>query len=899
MARQGRGRRGVLVTPGQRGTTRRHKPAALSWIIAILIIPLRRKRLGSPQGGVDASIRCPPRAGSDPAGAARRSATQPSSVRVLRSPLPRRRPRPPSAAAPLAAAAALCVFAGLAGAQALPPVRAKPAPEPPKELAGSDVAPPLVTLTADDVVSQIGGVTQASGKVELTRLDMDLHADLLTYDRLSDTAHAQGNVRINRGLDWFSADRVDLELTRSAGTLLGTEYELGARKAGGHAQRIELIDRDRSTAYVASYTSCSRDGPDEPDWIITGDQIDIDSATNEGRATHATLRFLGVPILAAPSLTFPVTAERKSGWLPPTGDLSNRGGFAVSVPYYWNIAPNLDATVSPGYSTKRGALLTGELRYLEPNDLGQLTGYLLPSDTDADNRTRGAFEWAHEGSRSDWLTYSARMQRVSDAQYWKDFPSQMPALTQRMLPTDLSGTRRFLPFGDAGEIDTYARVQRFQTLQDPLEADASALITVPYQRSPQLGLRGNVTLKDQVRFDFEAEANRFDLSNPAQEDDYIDYLRGLQSAKGVALKDQTALDNRVGGARAHVIGSISRSFSSDWGRFEPRLTMHGVSYRSDIDASGNRVDTTQWIPTFSADSAFSFERQARLFGRDLVQTLEPRFLYVLTPYHDQNKLPLYDTAPKDFNEVSIFSDNQFTGNDRISDENQLTAGVSTRYNDAANGRELLRLGVAQKFLFSDQRLTTDNYNVENPQPESQRLSHLLLYGSSSAMEHWSFDGIVEEDPSAHTGWTQRAVVSARYHPGPFKTVSLTYRYARDSSKQYEVGGQWPVYRREPRPSGCGGTLYAVGRVDYSVSDNRATYAIGGFEYDAGCWIGRLMVERTSTSRQESTTHLVLQLELNGLSTLGTGSLKVLKDNVPGYQPLRNDPGASAVTTTTP
>ena len=827
-------------------------------------------------------------------------------------PLSRRRPRPPSALAPLAAAAALCVFAGLAQAQSLPPVRVRPLPEPPKQQPGSDVAPPVVTLTADDVVSQVGGVTQASGKVEVTRLDLDLHADLLTYDRLSDTTHAQGNVRIDRGLDWFSADRVDLELTRSAGTLIGTEYELGARKAGGHAQRIELIDRNHSTAYQANYTSCARDGPDEPDWIITGDQIDIDTATNEGRATHAVLRFLGVPILAAPSLTFPVTAERKSGWLPPTGDLSNRSGVAVSVPYYWNIAPNLDATISPGYSTRRGVALTGELRYLQPSDLGQATGWLLPSDLDDHNKTRGAFEWAHEGTRSDWLTYSARVQRVSDATYWKDFPSQLPSLTQRMLPTDLSGTRRFLPFGDAGEIDTYGRVQRFQTLQDPSEADPSALIAVPYQRSPQVGLRGNVTLKDQVRFDFEAEANRFDLSNHAQESNYIDVLRGGEAANGVSSDNLTALDRRVGGTRAHVIGTISRNFSSDWGRIEPRLSIHGATYRSDADASGNRVDLTRVIPTFSTDSAFTFERQAELFGRELVQTLEPRLLYVLTPFHDQWKLPVYDTAPKDFNEVSIFSDNQFTGNDRISDENQLTAGVSTRFNDAVNGRELLRLGVAQKVLFHDQQLTFDNFDhaycalpeAQRPaggtcQPESQHLSHLLLYGSSSAMEHWSFDGIVEEDPSAHTGWTQRAVVSARYHPGPFKTLSLTYRYARESSKQYEVGGQWPVYHRDPQPSGCGGTLYMVGRADYSVSDNRATYAIGGFEYDAGCWIGRLMVERTSTGRQQSTTHLVLQLELNGLSTLGTGSLKVLKDNVPGYQPLRNDPGASAVTTTTP
>ena len=856
-------------------------------------------------------MRCPPRgAGCAPAQGV--PPTPDPADRVLRSSSSRRHRRPPSALAPLAVAAALCAFAAGVSGQTLPRVRATPPPEPPKEALGADVAPPVVTLTADDVLSHVGGVTQASGKVEVKRLDTDLFADLLTYDRLSDTAHGQGHVRIVRGLDWFSADRVDLDLARNAGTLVGTEYELGARQAGGHAGRIELRDRNHSTAYDANYTSCTRDGPDEPDWIISGSQIDIDTTNNEGKATHAVLRFLGVPILYAPSLTFPVTAERKSGWLPPTGDLSNRSGFTLSAPYYWNIAPNVDATLTPGYSTKRGAELAGELRYLEPNDLGQVTTYVLPDDAASNDKARGAFEWAHEGSRGDWLTYSARAQRVSDQSYWKDFPNQMPAATQRLLPTDLSGTRRFLPFGEAGEIDAYARVQRFQTLQDPGETDPAALIQVPYQRSPQLGVRGNVTLKEQLRFDFEAEGDRFDLSDEGLENSYggIANCAIYNGIAGVTPSQDPAtcraylsrpnsgysyapLDSRVGGVRAHLIGSVSRNFSSDWGRFEPRLTLHGVSYRTDADANGNRIDATRWIPTFSADSAFSFERQARLFGRDLVQTLEPRFLYVLTPYHDQSTLPLYDTAAKDFNEVSIYSENQFTGQDRINDSNQLTAGVTTRFNDSGNGRELLRLGIAQKLLFKDQQTTTDG------PVDSHKLSHLLLYGSSSAMEHWSFDGIVEEDSSSHEGWTQRAVVSARYHPGPFKTMSLTYRYARDSSKQWEVGGQWPVFRRAPRPSGCGGTLYAVGRADYSVDDHRATYAIGGFEYDAGCWIGRVMVERTSTGRNEGTTHLVLQLELNGLSTLGTGSLKVLKDNVPGYQPLRNDPGAAAVTTNSP
>ena len=362
-------------------------------------------------------------------------------------------------------AAALVVFGAAASAQDLPRVAPPSPPTPPRELAGA-VAPPQITLTADNVVSHIGGMAQASGNVELKRLDVDMRADQLTYDQLTDTAHAQGNVRINRGLDWFSADRLDLELTRSAGTLTGAEFELGARKAGGHAQRIELIDRDHMTAYGADYSSCPRDTPRRPDWILNGERIDIDTSTNEGKATHAVLRFLGVPILAAPSLTFPVTADRKSGWLPPTADFSSRNGMSFGVPYYWNIAPNFDATTTPEIVTKRGVELTGEVRYLEPGDLGQVTGMTLPGDRVA-GIARGSLEWAHEGRRGDWLTYSARVQRVSDDEFWKDFPNQMPALTQRLLPTDLSGTRRFLPFGASGEIDTYARLQRFQTLQDP------------------------------------------------------------------------------------------------------------------------------------------------------------------------------------------------------------------------------------------------------------------------------------------------------------------------------------------------------------------------------------------------------------------------------------------------
>jgi LPS-assembly protein len=779
-------------------------------------------------------------------------------------------------------AAALVVAAWGAAAQPLPPYRKPTPPAPP--VSAPEGPPPQVTLTADDVVTHIGGVAQARGHVELQRLDVDLFTDYLEYDQLADTAHAQGNVRINRALDWFTADRLDLEVQQSAGTMINAHYGLGRLSAGGEASRIELVDRYRATAFNADYTSCPRDEGRRPDWVLSGSRIDIDMENNEGRAKGAVLHFLGVPILAAPSMTFPVTSDRKSGWLPPTSDFSNSSGFTIGVPYYWNFAPNIDATFTPAILTKRGAALATEIRYLQPSDLGQTTLVALPNDQVA-GYSRGSFQWAHEGARN-LLTYSARVQQVSDDSYWKDFPHQVSSLTQRLLPTDLQGARRF-PFGADSEYDTYARVQRWQSLQEDgttVLQDPSSIILSPYQRTPQVGMRGYSVLGSGLRFDLETEGNRFDLEDQFRDVDDPNHI-----------PNPSLIDNRSGGVRGHLIAAVSHDFLATWGHIEPRLKINGAQYWTDNPMSDGRTSAQRWIPTFSTDSSFTFERDTTLFSREMVQTLEPRLMYVFTPYRRQETLPLYDTAPKDFNEVSIYSDNDFTGVDRVSDLNALTAGATTRFNDAGNGRELLRLGIAQRFLFKDQRITPQNQPVSpentpglppilNPGPPddtsgSRKLSDLLLWGSSSMVRNWNFDGILEFNPSSN--WTQRAVISTRYSPGPFRTLSATFRYVYHASRPVTEGG-------------CGGTLYAVGRVNYSVTDSRANYAVGGFEYDAGCWVGRLIVERTSTGRNEATTHLVLQLELIGLSTLGSGSVRVLKDNIPGYQPLHDESASAQV-----
>jgi len=291
-------------------------------------------------------------------------------------------------------------------------------------------------------------------------------------------------------------------------------------------------------------------------------------------------------------------------------------------------------------------------------------------------------------------------------------------------------------------------------------------------------------------------------------------------------------------------------------------------------------------------------------GRSLRQTLEPRLLYVNTPYRDQTGLPNFDSAGKDFNFESIYTENAFSGVDRVSDAHQLTGGVTTRLLDARTGEEVLRLGLAQRYLFRDQRVTPqpDLVNFDpalSPQgpPLTQQLSDVLLLASTSVIPRWTMDASVQYSPE--NSRVARSILGARYSPGPFRTVNARYRFTRGLSEQFEIGWQWPLNARDrPAPgktlaplaggNTCRGTWYGVGRINYSTQDRRLTDAVVGFEYDAGCWIGRVVAERLSTGRSEATTRLLFQLELVGLSRLGSNPLQVLKDNVPGYRLLRDE-----------
>jgi len=743
---------------------------------------------------------------------------------------------------------------------------------------------------ADNLEGRPDERLRATGSVRLTQGDLVMRADEVTHTAADNTARAVGNVRITRRGDFYNGPELTLKLDTLEGEFIHPTYRFARTGAGGQADLVEFLGNNRLRATHATYSSCTpentADGsPGELAWVLTTSKVTLDIDANEGRAEGAVIRFMDVPILGAPVLTFPLTDARKSGWLPPSFDIDNKSGFELSEPYYWNIAPNQDATFTPTISTRRGVGLDTEYRYLQRHDTGSLHLYTLPQDRVAE-RSRGLLDFKHQGDlnsgNSPTVTnYDLRWRRVSDDDYWKDFPRGLPTQTPRLYDSHANVERQLNTRNwglGASQTTMYASVQTWQTLRDlSPTADADAQIIAPYRREPQLGVRSRSTSENGWSWTMLGEFNRFSHEDPT----------------------------KIAGDRVHAAAQLERSFGNSGISTTPRLSLHAVSYSLDRPLGNGEREASRMVPTFSLDNSATLERPVNYFGQNLIQTLEPRVQYVYTPYQEQSNLPLFDSAPRDFNQYASFAENAFTGVDRISDANKLNLGLSTRLIDPLTGAEAMRLGLVQGVLFSTQRIVPND-----EKPITQKLSDLLLLGSTTVAPHWTLAGTAQFSAQDHRN--ERSVLGVRYSPGAWRTINADYRYTRDSSEQLAVGWQWPIFGKKPplddtmarqavaannalnfdRPgsgdSSCRGTWYSVGRLNYSLRDSRFTDALLGLEYDAGCWIGRIVAERQSVGRDQTSMRFMFQLELVGLSRLGSSPLRALKDNIPGYRLLRED-----------
>jgi LPS-assembly protein len=703
--------------------------------------------------------------------------------------------------------------------------------------------------------------TVIEGHAELRRADLVIKADRLDYDQPTDLARAQGHVRINRAGNVYEGPLVEIKLDAFEGFFNQPRYYFLKNDSHGEASKVDFIDDQRLVIHNATLTTCRRlPGPSwMPDWILRATTLRMDNEADVGTAEGAVLSFKGVPLLPIPALSFPLSDQRKSGFLPPTLELDNVNGAVVSMPYYWNIAPNRDATFTPTLMSKRGVNIGSEFRYLEADYSGRVQFDVMPSDPLRDS-SRWGLTYGHQTTLKNGLTQrltdagvalNLNLNRVSDDNYWRDFTRASSSLTQRLLSNDVNMSWNNGPFASS------ARAVKWQTLQD-----VSAPIAQPYDLT-QLSTRytrGNV---------FGA-----DVSVVA---DYAQFQTDtLLSAQPNA-----------NGQRIFSLVQASHPWIAPAGFITPKVQLHAAHYQLDAPLSTGATSVGRVVPTFSVDSGLVFERDTTLFGTALRQTLEPRAFYVNTPFRDQNALPNYDSGAKDFNFATIYSENAFVGNDRISDSNLLTLGVSTRFLNPASGAEVARFGVAQRLRFTDQNIT-----LPGGVAATDRLSDLLLGAAVNWDPRWAFNSTVQYNPS--TQQSVRSTIGARYNPSHYRTVTAAYRLQRDVSEQIDVGWQWPLNdlwgdRGASLGAGRGqgeGRWYSVGRLNYSLNERKLVDAVLGLEYDAGCWLGRAVLEQLQTSTTAANQRIMFQLEFVGFTRLGVSPLKSLKDNVPNYQYLR-------------
>ncbi len=717
--------------------------------------------------------------------------------------------------------------------------------------------------------------TVVEGSVVMRKAGTVIKADRLEYDQPSDQAKASGNVRINRNGDVFEGSSLELKVESFEGFMDAPRYHFLKNDGQGQADRVEFVDESRTNIQNASYTTCRRKpGPEWlPDWVLRASRISMDSDQDVGTAQDVVLSFKGVPILPVPAISFPLSDKRKSGLLPPTIGVGADSGLELTLPYYWNIAPNRDATLTPTIMTRRGVDLGAEFRYLEPSYTGIARANYLPGDklTDSD---RWGLSFAHKGVIATELGpvgLEANVNRVSDDAYWRDFTSNSAITTAAATASvGVAATPRLLPSGltatwGLGAFSSAVRVLKWQTLQD-----VSAPIVPPYDRVPQLTARYAMTNVQGLDWSLDGDFTRFEA----------DSSRTLQPNT----------------QRAVALLQVSRPWLAPAGFVTPKLQLHATGYQFDRLLNNGSQTADSVVPTFSLDSGLVFERDASLFGRKLVQTLEPRAFYVYTPYRNQSTQPNYDTAANDFNFATIFTENAFVGHDKISDNNLLTLGLTTRYLDADTGGQLARFGIAQRLRFDEQRVTLNSTDA----PAQAGFSDVMLGASVNLSDIWSLDSTVQ-----YNGKTDRSVRStagARYNPGNYRVVNAAYRFQRDASEQIDVSWQWPLnnlWGDKGQELGAGrgqgeGRYYGVGRLNYSLNERRLVDTILGVEYDAGCWLGRVLLERTQTSSSTATGRVMFQLEFVGFTRLGVGGnpIQTLTQNISRYQNLRDSGGTT-------
>ena len=710
---------------------------------------------------------------------------------------------------------------------------------PPAKGSGGAVLPENATrISAERIAGQTNVRARAEGDVIIERNDQTLNADWVDYDQQADVVRAGDSFTLTRGDgQTVRGKELHYDLSRESGRAADAQFavEHESRRLQGVSAEMEMRDKNHYAMRGVKFNTCN---PGDRSWYIQAAELKADRESGIGTARHARLVFGGVPVLYTPWADFPLNGNRKSGLLVPTIKIGS-DGTELELPYYFNLAPNYDATLAPGIITARGATLGGEFRYLQDKYSGSLKAKYLPHDRRSRHRHRYEAEFAHLHRFNTNLSGGIDYRQVSDDDYYRDFYGRNEIAENVHLNRSAWLDYRRDLFGQP--VQMRLSVQRYQTL-----SDAQGRKQRPYAILPRFSAAWQKNF-GLGQFNIDTQFTRFEHSE-------------LQS-----------------GSRLVIYPSWQWDFSRPWGYVRPKIGVHATRYWLKGKDGYESRTLSRVLPLTNVDAGLAFERKTTLFGKSYLQTLEPRAFYNYIPSKSQNDLPNFDTSLNGFSYAQLFRENSYSGQDRINASNSLSVGLQSRLIDAATGAERFRAGIGRKYYFRD-----DNVLLDGSIKHGRRWrSDIAAFAGGRIGDNWHADLSWHYNESAKA--TQRFDIGASYNPEPGKVISARFKYgAREEIytgfygklKHIDFAAQWPINER----------LYAIGRFNYSLSPHTPLEQMAGLEYKSacGCWSVSVVGQRYVNGLNSRKNAFFVTLQLKDLSSLGKDPYEQLRLAIPGY-----------------
>ncbi len=649
-----------------------------------------------------------------------------------------------------------------------------------------------------------------------------------------------------------------------------------------HGSADQLSYNSESGMLTLDNGAFSRCEPMDPFWVMQASNLRLDNASGVGYASNVTLRISDIPVFYYPwTLQFPISDQRVSGILPPSISNSRDSGLDIAVPYYFNLAPHYDATLTPRLMTERGLMLSGEFRYLADWSMNTVNLALLPKDNTYDaaraaqpgsdtpsveKRWFAGFE--HEGQLGEnWRTF-VDYSSVSDADYFRDLGSRDLNVESR---THLN--KEGVVTWQSSQWQALSRVQRIEVL-DPYVASID--INKPFDRLPELQLNGRFEASSILEYGFDSSHVSFDRS----------LSRELLSDEQV---NQGAL---VTGERLTAEPWVSLPLRTPGYFVVPTARYRYASWQLDQQAQQTPSNPDRGVGVFSLDSGLVFERDLLFGEQTMTQTLEPRLYYLYSEREDQQFLPTFDTAQLNLNFNQLFRHDRFSGPDRVGDANQVSAAVTTRFIDSG-GIEQARFSAGQIFYFEDRTVSLDSplQSWLLLQPLNTERSALILEGSYRPAQRWQMMADLQWDQENSN--VDEGSVAVQFRVDDDRIINAAFRYRERTDvflqapplldpviKQTDISAVWPV----------NDNWRVFGRWNYDHSNSRNLETFAGVEYSNCCSTMRLVardwVDEYEFFAQDSRQNrgIFFQFTLLGLGDLTGGGLSnLLTRGIPGFK----------------